>query len=146
MGNFIWEIYLSLLLLLTFLIRKVLVKFDYKIKTFYEPVNRTITIEHTFNCGGTLINRDTVITAGHCIPHVIEFEYKNKTYPAYVELNELRPTWGSMFTVYLGMHDISSIVYENLKGGIKMNVEKVIRVEFFLYFFFESIVLSKWII
>lgn len=100
--------------------------------TFYAPVNRSIRIESQFVCGGTLINRDTIVTAAHCVPIVIEFEYKNTTYKTYVELNKLRPTWASMFTVYLGMHDVSAVEYERLKGGIKFNVAQVIKVKYLI--------------
>jgi len=46
----------------------------------------------------------------HCIPQTIRFSYGGSTYVGKVSPNQYYPTYGSMFSVYLGLHDKTSIV------------------------------------
>lgn len=57
--------------------------------------------------------------------------------PIPVQTNTYKPTLGSMFTVYLGMHDVSGVSAGDLKGGIKMTVKDVIRVSLWSFLAFE---------
>ncbi|RNA02524.1 serine protease easter-like [Brachionus plicatilis] len=53
-------------------------------------------------CGGTLIDNDTIITAGHCFIKYIYIEnLMIKVVP-----NKYHSTYGSMYKVYAGIHDI----------------------------------------
>ena len=45
-----------------------------------------------------------------------------------MQTSSFKPTLGSMFTVYLGMDDISGVYRGDLKGGAKFSVSNVILV------------------
>ena len=62
-------------------------------------------------CGGTLISRNVVMTAGHCIISSVNF--KNKKYP--VTNNSFHSDLASMYTVYLGLHDKNDIFLGKIK-------------------------------
>ncbi len=53
-------------------------------------------------CSGTLINRDTVLTAGHCVLDASFTEFP-------LVLGKRNPTYESMYTVFLGAHDLTSL-------------------------------------
>ncbi|CAF0860178.1 unnamed protein product [Brachionus calyciflorus] len=82
----------------------------------------------SFTCGGTLIDRLTILTAGHCIFDKVY--YQNLQIP--VVPNEFYPTLESMFKVYLGVHDRTLINFvQNISPAIQVNVRKIIRHENF---------------
>lgn len=84
----------------------------------------------SFACGGTLINRRTVLTAGHCIQSEVEFEYQGMTYKTPVVPNKYYPTLSSMYKVYLGFQDISKINSGfDTSPGIVVSVKSVYRVQ-----------------
>ena len=56
-------------------------------------------------CGGTLINRWTVMTASHCIMTSMDAEIEGVSKKVPVEPNEFYPTYESMYTVIVGLHD-----------------------------------------
>ena len=63
-------------------------------------------------CGGTLVNRNTVITAAHCFQKFIQFP-DGTTYNVFP--NFYYPTIESMYSVYLGTHKLSNIQSSTLK-------------------------------
>ena len=99
------------------------------------------TATYTFNsaCGGTIIDRKTILTAGHCIVNTVDYTdiYGNgQTAP--VVTNNYNPTIGSMYSVYVGLQDKSNL--NNLQyPAVKMSVNKVIRVSLLLFVWFYFI-------
>ncbi len=79
--------------------------------------------KYWFQCGGTLINSRTVLTAAHCL---------NKEFDTNVQFkkNSMYPTFASTLKVYLGAHDVSAIRSENYTNKlpstvVSMNVSKI---------------------
>jgi len=68
-----------------------------------------ITRDFSSICGGTLIRRNAVLTAAHCIVRRFRYVYDGQEYFANVVPNSYYPTYGSMFKVFLG--SISSNIY-----------------------------------
>ena len=57
-------------------------------------------------CGGTLIDEQTVLSAGHCVS-------KNSAVS---------------YDVYLGLHDTSTLSKANISPAVKISVKRIIRV------------------
>jgi Trypsin len=81
-----------------------------------------------FACGGTLVGRDIVVSAAHCISKSFDYTYKGKTYTIPIAPNSYYPTWESMFTMYLGGHDVSQVPATVTPPMIRRNVLSVIIV------------------
>lgn len=85
----------------------VFIQFKYKLdyvesgNTFQHQVSRT--------CSGTLINQNTVLTAAQCYVDQVSFTSNGNSYNFPVATNTYYPTFESMYSVYLGFHDISDI-------------------------------------
>ena len=94
-------------------------------------------LSSNFLCGGTLINQKTALTAAHCINTEFEYDYKGSTYTIEIKPNDYYPTWESMFTVYIGMHNSKINSDSNLKYGKAISVAKITKVfqRGFLFFF-----------
>lgn len=97
-------------------------------------INNTDTYFHVYqeySCGATLINRDTVLSAAHCIITSLEFIGEdNRTY-----LVEDIPLNASMYKVYLGAHEID----KTSENQVEKNVRQVIPVKIISSFFFKLI-------
>ncbi len=85
------------------------------------------------NCSGTLIDEDTILTAGHCRLDKINFKFNGKEYDHQIEPNSFYPTYESMFSVYLGVHNKSML---NKPPVVKMNIKKFILV-YLIYLVFQ---------
>ena len=64
-------------------------------------------------CGGTLIDRSTVITASHCYNHKVNVNLNGFKTSFPVIPNSIHPTIESAYTVYLGLHDLKEILTNN---------------------------------
>ena len=84
-----------------------------------------------FLCEGTVTNKETVLTAAHCIIDSIELSFNGRTFNEKVVPNEYYPSYAYMYKVYLGFNDISSIKNPStFTTGILVDAAKVIRVSF----------------
>ena len=72
----------------------------------------------TLMCGGSLISRNVILTAAHCIA---------KSYSGYYIPPQ--PTYEAMLTVYLGVQDLNNL---NMSPTIKRNVAKLFIVSCFI--------------
>ncbi len=89
---------------------------------------------------GTLIKRNVVLTAAHCIPKTVEYSYDGNPYETDVEPNSYYPTVGSMHKVYLGFHDLNEI--GSSSTGVEMEVSEVIPVIWAFWFIIIFIKIS----
>ena len=94
--------------------------------------NEFIEVETYSLCGGTLIDRNTVVTVAHCAPALsFNYTYKSKVYNLLYQSNTIFPTIESTYTVYFGVHEISFTNNSTIKvpvSGTERRVSIIIRV------------------
>lgn len=80
--------------------------------------HETFDVAYQVSCGGTLIDRDTVLSAGHCVMDSIDFEDdEGNSYSVPLSAQQA----ASMYNIYLGFQDIST------QDGTIVGVSKVIQ-------------------
>ena len=109
----------------------VYISFNYEGYFFLEDFKRYIYVNRSrkFMCGGTLIDKKTILTASHCIQTTVNLIYNRTEYTFPIAFNRLYPTMGSMYKVYLGVHNRSE------DESIRMDVSDVIMVSEILFKF-----------
>jgi hypothetical protein len=105
----------------------VYISFNYEGYFFLEDVKRYIYVNRSrkFLCGGTLIDKKTILTASHCIQTTVNLVFNRTEYTFPIAFNKLYPTLGSMYKVYLGVHNRSTGFDDET---IRMDVSEVIMV------------------
>lgn len=107
------------------------VQFKYKAKVYVDGIGY-LQVEETANCGGNLVDRETVVTAAHCIPTQFNVTYSGKWFWVYVQTNSYYPSYASMLSITLGGQDRSSFgVSPSITVGAN-SVVKVAQLFFFL--------------
>jgi hypothetical protein len=105
----------------------VYISFNYEGYFFLEDFKRFIYVNRSrkFLCGGTLIDKKTILTASHCIQTTVSLVYNRTEYTFPITFNKLYPTFGSMYKVYLGVHNRSTGIDHET---IRMDVSDVVMV------------------
>ena len=104
----------------------VLLSFTFGGSYYISDLGREIDVSYGAICGGTIIDRTTVLTAAHCIVESFNFRYNGKAYEIIVKPTNLYPTIESMYSVYSGIHDFSQIgIDQNIN---QHSVSKLIKV------------------
>ena len=78
-------------------------------------------------CGGTLIDRKTILTAASCIRRSVNFNYNGSNYTDNIYSNSFYPTTASQYKIYLGLQNKSSII--NNSAALSFNVSQIIMVK-----------------
>lgn len=95
-----------------------LVIFNYKFLKYDPDLNKSKIEKVGFQCGGNLIDRETILTAGHCLPIDIDRTQIHNDRNLQIVPNSFYPTYESMFTVYLGLHQINDIIINSTNGTV----------------------------
>ncbi len=96
-------------------------------KEMYYLNGEFVQVKITDSCSGTIIDSLTVLTAAHCIrKNSFSYFYKDKEYNLMFKTNSEYPTLESMYTVYLGLNDISN--YSDFTNLVSRSVSRIIRV------------------
>ncbi|CAF0863992.1 unnamed protein product [Brachionus calyciflorus] len=96
--------------------------------TSYKIDSEEYLVMGTGNCGGTLINRKTVLTTASCIKKTFTAIVKNQTRTIPVELNSYHANIESMYSVFVGVYNQISYMI-NIGQAKHVHVEKIIKHE-----------------
>ena len=87
-----------------------------------------VHIKQQFLCGGTIISNNSIVTSSSCIfDDVVNINLNGKPLTLKIEPNKYHKSLESMFRVYIGLHNISSIS-EYTDTDISVAVKKIIKV------------------
>ena len=100
----------------------------YKADVYFNSKNITKQIIFSYSCGGTLIDRKTILTAGHCIITQVNYMDGDIEYTLMVSPNNYHSKVETIYAVYLGMQNKSTASYP---PTTKKLVSKVIRVRLY---------------
>ena len=92
---------------------------------FIERLNKSVRVHTGLRCSGTLIDRNTILTAAHCINFERFYTESGVNYKYAIIPNELYPTLESTYTVYLGLHSLSHFDHHIT---INATIRKIIKV------------------
>lgn len=113
-----------------------LIKFNYTFN--YQISGSDYTAYKVSYCGGVLIDRQTVLTASSCFIENIKITHYALVINLKVELNRYHSNIESMYTVFVGIHNKSSVY-----TGAALSISNFVRVrksffkvlaKFFIYF------------
>lgn len=101
-----------------------LIVFKYKFN--YVAGGSTYTSTTSTICGGTLIDKNTILTTAHCYVTSVSYTYGGSSYTYAVRTNSYYSTIASMYTVYLGLHDKTGIFdgVTSISPGVAMSISR----------------------
>ncbi|RNA39153.1 transmembrane protease serine 9-like [Brachionus plicatilis] len=91
----------------------VIIEFNYKFD-YTDSYGNYLSHSTSKICTGALINRNTVLTAAHCLIEHVNFTANGISFYHKVTENNYYPTFESMYTVYLGIIDVNEVFFPNI--------------------------------
>ncbi|RNA25500.1 chymotrypsin-like elastase family member 2A, partial [Brachionus plicatilis] len=85
----------------------VMIKFNYKFSVIFS--NQIFDYNYATSCGGTLLNRDTILTAAHCIVTHAMYSFEGRLINFKVKPNQFYETYESMYTNFRFSYHTSPI-------------------------------------
>ncbi len=120
------------------------IQLNFKRDEINNLTNQTIQVEYTGKCLGSLIDRQTVLTTSNCFPSGRRLKSKTSNATIFeIYPNNYYPSYESMMTIYLGLHDFS-ILDKNetdIFPAVKVSVSKLNRVKLLKFHFDKLLIL-----